>query len=221
MARDSISGQPEPAALREYNRVEREIYSVYLEHVVPLIAAIEVFDNEFPSEILNEVRSIFTHFARCRTTEDMATIEDNARKAERHLKRLRFDCYKYIASMHSQHIGALLGSYSPKALAGVDNGNFLLEVNRLTKLADDKIISAKVMEASGDEDGALEAYAESTEIYADLIAYVGNSKAGLAHAQALYGAFEDGVKRSGTVGIAVGVIGAIIGVVGIVVGIVF
>ena len=45
------------------NRISA-IYQEYREVVFPLVAFLEVVDSEFPVEILNEIRSIFTHFAR-------------------------------------------------------------------------------------------------------------------------------------------------------------
>ena len=72
------------------------IYNQYREVVFPLVAFIETIDCEFPIEIVNEIRSIFSHFSR--TYDD--SLEENEiatelSKAEGHLKRAILDCYKY------------------------------------------------------------------------------------------------------------------------------
>lgn len=43
----------------------RGIYSDYRSIVRPYIAFLELFDGEFPVEILNEIRAVFQHLARC------------------------------------------------------------------------------------------------------------------------------------------------------------
>ena len=45
---------------------EREIniYKQYQDIIAPFIAELEVRDTEYPIEIFNEVRSIFTHLSR-------------------------------------------------------------------------------------------------------------------------------------------------------------
>ena len=45
------------------------IYETYLSIISPFIIQLETLDGEFPVEILNEIRSIFTHLARCYSTE--------------------------------------------------------------------------------------------------------------------------------------------------------
>lgn len=198
MAQDNIDCNPStPNNAFVLAERERAIYLEYLEEIVPLIASIEVYDNEFPVEILNEVRSIFTHFARCKVSADEGVIESDMAKAERHLKRLRFDCCKYIAAMHSESVGDFLAHYSPKVLAGVDNGQFHIRVNRMMLKADGMVIEAKRLETGGDEDAALSMYDAAAKVYAELQEYIDQSSEALAHAQTLYGAFEERVEKNG------------------------
>lgn len=67
-------------------RIE-SIYSSYLNVISPYIIQLEILDGEFPVEILNEIRSIFTHISRCYNTSDEKVIQSNIEKAERHVKR--------------------------------------------------------------------------------------------------------------------------------------
>ena len=72
------------------------IYETYLSVISPFIIQLEALDGEFPVEILNEIRSIFTHLARCNSTEKEQIYEENIIKAERHVKRAVLDCFKYL-----------------------------------------------------------------------------------------------------------------------------
>lgn len=70
----------------------KNIYDEYKNTVFPLVAFLEANDAEFPIEILNEVRSIFSHFSR--VYDDSVTddeIDCELSKAESHLKRAILD----------------------------------------------------------------------------------------------------------------------------------
>ena len=59
---------------KDLYKLEKEIDSIYdgyLKYIAPFVAQLEVLDGEFPIEILNEVRAIFTHFARCRMSDQI------------------------------------------------------------------------------------------------------------------------------------------------------
>lgn len=43
---------------------ENEIYEQYQNLILPYIMELEVRDGEYPVEILNEIRAIFTHLSR-------------------------------------------------------------------------------------------------------------------------------------------------------------
>lgn len=152
-------------------------------------------------------------------SEDYKNAQENIEKAERHFKRLRFDCNKYIAAIHAIKLGKFLDSYSPKVISGVNNGQFLIEANQLMRLADESVISAKHLESIGNEQAALEKYTQAVNYYAELENLIKASRMDIQHAQALYGAFEERVEKSNRSGFIVGIAGAIIGVIGIVVGI--
>lgn len=71
------------------------IYDAYANVIAPFIVQLEALDGEFPVEILNEIRAIFTHISRCSLAETEVIYQDNIAKAERHVKRAILDCHKY------------------------------------------------------------------------------------------------------------------------------
>ena len=86
----------------------------------------EANDAEFPIEILNEVRSIFSHFSR--VYDDSVTddeIDCELSKAESHLKRAILDCYKYNCISLYDFYNRFRTEYNFADLSLIDNGDFL------------------------------------------------------------------------------------------------
>ena len=76
-----------------------KLISNYQDIVKPLIADIEVRskNNRIPINCLNEVRALNDHIARCfRDGMDEDSVSFELKKAEGHLKRLIFDCFKQL-----------------------------------------------------------------------------------------------------------------------------
>ena len=79
-----------------YQQKISDIYAEYKKTVSPLVAFLEANDAEYPVEILNEIRAIFTHFSRAYDeSASEEEISSEIKKAEGHLKRAILDCYKY------------------------------------------------------------------------------------------------------------------------------
>lgn len=76
----------------EPNNIEEKIYLQYQNIIAPFIAELEVRDNEYPIEIFNEIRSVFTHLSRYKLQKS----DKNLSAAESHSKRAILDCYKYL-----------------------------------------------------------------------------------------------------------------------------
>jgi hypothetical protein len=102
-----------------------EIYKQYIEVICPYVIEIELLDNEFPVEILNEIRAIFTHLSKYYLSNEIATKEINLLKAEGHIKRSRLDCYKYICVAYDDNYKEFERRYKNTNLSFVDNGDFL------------------------------------------------------------------------------------------------
>ena len=76
----------------ELNKREIEIYEKYQNIIMPYIMELEVRDVEYPIEIMNEVRAVFTHLSRYK----VQCSEKDLYSAENHIKRAILDCYKYL-----------------------------------------------------------------------------------------------------------------------------
>lgn len=122
--------------------IENEIYFEYQDKIIPLIVSLEILDNEFPVEILNEIRSIFTHISYYKLNESKADLH----LALRHLKRATLDCYKYMCVAIEEKIENFRYDYRNVNLSLADNGNFLPTLNSLHCNAINNIIEAKKFE---------------------------------------------------------------------------
>ena len=199
-----------------YNKQINEIHSQYLHTISPLIMSIEVLDGEFPIEILNEIRSIFTHLSKCNLSDDATIIERNISKANSHIKRAIIDCFKYSCLAFEDSYKGFDTNYKNVDLSEVDNGEFLPGLSVKRKLAKEKITQAKLLELStSDENTLYGAYEDAHNAYADVYNLINNS-------------FEklERIKRKAkirdikaTIGFVVGIIGTLLGLLGIIIGI--
>lgn len=119
------------------------IYKSYLVDIAGFISTLEVLDNEYPVGILNEIRAIFTHLARCYAFSDCVDVDSQIIAAERHIKRAKLDCYKYICVSHMDYIERFYQIYKNIDLTYIDNGEFVKELRNKTELAKVKIKEAK------------------------------------------------------------------------------
>lgn len=152
------------------NRIDR-IYESYVDVIAPFIIQLEVLDGEFPVEMLNEIRAIFTHIARCRLNreKDPAYSADNVTKAERHLKRAVFDGYKHLCVTYDEKYREFGNHYKNVDLSVVDNGDFLRNLSRMRALAVKKLQEAKRHEVSfGDDKEVYDLYNEAYDAYSDV-----------------------------------------------------
>lgn len=83
----SESTNSTPVFKEEYQKQIADIYKQYQQTVKPYVAQLEVMENEFPIEILNEVRAIMSHIAKCYEITNEELIQKNIGKAKSHMKR--------------------------------------------------------------------------------------------------------------------------------------
>lgn len=129
-----------------------ELFSVYVNTMNPMIFTYEILADEYPIEILNEIRSIFTHLARCtfsvdEKTVDEKTVDENLSKARSHAKRAVLDCYKYNSLVYNDKYNEFMEQYKDIDLSLIDNGNFLPDITNRHFLAESLMIQAKRSEA--------------------------------------------------------------------------
>lgn len=113
--------------MKEDDRIA-SIFDSYQNIIAPFILQLEILDGEYPIEILNEIRAIFTHLARSANSDSIQIYEDNIIKAERHIKRATLDCFKYLCVSFDDHYKEFEKKYNGVDLSFVDNGQFLPEL---------------------------------------------------------------------------------------------
>lgn len=126
----------------ETNNIEEKIYWQYQNIIAPFIAELEVRDNEYPIEIFNEIRSIFTHLSRYKLQKS----DKDILAAESHSKRAILDCYKYLCISMEEKVCGFRNEYKNIDLGLADNGKFLPELNRLELRAKNAFKLAKETE---------------------------------------------------------------------------
>lgn len=136
----------EPTKINKISSSQEErikgIYNSYIKDITPFIVSIETFDNEYPVEIINEIRAIFTHISRCYSFPDV-DIDAQIVAAGRHVKRCRLDGYKYFCVSFIDYIKRFYHDYQNVDLTCVNNGHFIKELKSKCKAAQDKIKLAK------------------------------------------------------------------------------
>lgn len=189
----------------------QEIYKQYLEIICPFIVLLEAEDNEFPIEIMNEIRAIFTHIARCEMSSDETVKENNVEKARNHLKRAILDCFKYSCLTYNNKRKQLRDDYRKADLHLIDNGTFLTELTEKEHEATEALLNAKRSEIGGDIPmdtlfGLYEiAYQKSEEAYRFLY----DAKGKLDYAQSM----TDKNKILAIAGLVVGILGILFGII--------
>lgn len=136
----------------------------------PLISAISKRhkDGKVPDNLLNEIRALNDHIARCyRDGVDDNYIDDELKKAEGHLRRLLYDCFKQLNIYISDNIKRReRWSYSNRWLYR-DGGNFWRQYIEWKQKAQDDVIEAKKKE-SIDSDAALKLFESGYRNYRNI-----------------------------------------------------
>lgn len=127
---------------------ENEIYRKYQDIVAPYVIELEVRDSEFPIEIFNEIRAIFTHLSRYK----IQNSEEDLAAAEGHLKRAVLDCYKYLCISIAISLHQFREEYKDVDLHLADNGEFLPKLDKLEREAQEAFAEAKKTEIAKEDD---------------------------------------------------------------------
>lgn len=163
-----------------------DIYGTYHTTIAPFILQLETLDGEFPIEILNEVRAIFTHISRCCVTKDIEVYEDNIEKAQRHTKRAVLDCFKYLCLSYDEHFKRFEEMHANVDLTSIDNGDFLPKLHKMRKTAVELVLEAKKADLEGKGENELyEAYEKAYNAYDDLYGLIEGSHEKLDRARKL------------------------------------
>jgi hypothetical protein len=145
------------------------IYQNYNLTIKPLIADIESRYQRFPDSLFNEIRALHDHLARCYTTghTDEQT-EGEMKKAESHVLRITFDCYKYLDVWFYDYIENFEKKYANRIdITLINNGEFAPEFRRLRSEATKGVREAKKKEGT-DKQGSFDAYQKAYNLYSEL-----------------------------------------------------
>jgi hypothetical protein len=171
------------------------LYGNYNETIKPLIADIEARYQRFPDSLLNEIRALNDHIARCYIVNvDDTKIEEELRKAEGHILRITLDCYKYLDVWFYDYIKDFDKRYTSRIdITLVNNGEFAIAYRRFQTEAIQTIRQAKGYE-SIDKQKSLDLYQKAYNIYFDLEDLIISNTSTLNWAKC-----RKRVKRTGTV----------------------
>lgn len=125
-------------------------------------------DGKVPNNLLNEIRALNDHIARCyREGVDDGYIDGELRKAEGHLRRLLYDCFKQLNIYISDNIKRKeRWTYSNRWLYR-DGGKFWRHYTEWRKNAQKDVIEAKKQE-SIDSDAALKLFESGYRNYRNI-----------------------------------------------------
>lgn len=125
----------------------KNMYVFYIENLKPLIAEIEARTEQFPVQILNEIRSYNDHLSRVFLNDDNDDlVERELKKAYSHLKRSMLDCYKILMIYLHDEFNKFDKRTKNIDLSLVNNGEFYIEYKRLRISIIDKYKTAKTKE---------------------------------------------------------------------------
>lgn len=156
------------------DNIEEKIYWQYQNIIAPFIAELEVRDNEYPIEIFNEIRSVFTHLSRYK----LQNSDKDISAAASHSKRAILDCYKYLCISMEEKVYKFRNEYKNIDLGLADNGKFLPELNRLELKAKNAYKLAKETEAKNeiDEDKRYKLFESAYNEYSEMDKFLDDSQ---------------------------------------------
>lgn len=123
------------------------LLSEYANVVNPLIVEYEVENNEFPIEILNEIRAIVGHIVRAAATKEEAEISENIKKAYSHVKRATLDGYKYLCVIYDDRYWDFFNRYDNVDWTESGLQNDVQSINEKRRIAVELLRKAKISES--------------------------------------------------------------------------
>lgn len=134
---------------------QKEILDIYVRYHTKLksmIITLETDDGEYPVEILNEIRAMMNHLAKCYIADDKRPsdhekiIDKNIRNAKGHLRRAIFDCYKYGCISVEDFYQDFHFQTRHVDLGYIDNGEFSIAISNEYSIAKKALVKARKAE---------------------------------------------------------------------------
>lgn len=162
------------------------LYDNYNHVVKPLIADIEMLEKKQPILLFNEIRAFNNHIAQCYLPEipDEEIVKD-VNKAEGHIYRLIFDCYKYLFIIYHEKYEKFLKRFENVDTRVINNGDFLIKTRKYKHDADQLLKEASLLQTKKKND-AIKKYQESIDLYRELDILLSTSSPDLWWAKAGY-----------------------------------
>lgn len=128
------------------------ILSNYRNTVKPLLADIKArrADGKLPDNFLNEIRALNDHIARC-FRSDVKDIDAELTKAEGHLRRLIYDCFKQLNIYINDILVQKESLFYSDLWLTYDNGRFWIEYSKSRRYAQRNVVDAKKAETVNPE----------------------------------------------------------------------
>lgn len=142
----------------DINGMYRDLIMSYLE-IKPILFDLYVRNgNRYIDAVLNEMRALNDHIARC-YTDGMSVegIQRELSKAEGHLKRLIYDCFKQLNILFFDYINSYESDYFGKHWLRINDGTFWYDYISLRYDVVKNVEEAKLFE-SFDADKAFGSY---------------------------------------------------------------
>jgi len=153
----------------------KNIHKNYIEVICPYIIQYELLENEFPIELLNEIRAIFTHLSKFNLSDDISIKEKNLSKAESHIKRAILDCHKYLCYIYEEKYKDFERIYKNVDLSLIDNGEFLPKLLESHKDAMALMLEARKSDLSINSDDSYEKYEKAFIKYSSVYELINSS----------------------------------------------
>ena len=146
-------------------RVSR-ILTDYRETIKPLLSDIKVRNRgSIPNNFLNEIRALNDHIARCyRPDIKQQDVDAELTKAEGHLRRLVYDCFKQLNIYICDTLVRKEKMFYSDLWLTHNDGKFWVEYSKNRKYAQINVIKAKKAE-SIDSDKAMTLYEKAFQNY--------------------------------------------------------
>lgn len=157
-----------------------DIYREYNQTIKPLIAQIEATQERLPIPVLNEIRAIHDHIARCYFDDvDEEFKERQLECARGHNMRIILDCLKILNSLYREEMSQLEKRVN---IERIDSGKFYIKYAELANEAEKLTYNAKIAEAKSKLE-AIEFFQESTAKYNEIHHLIQDNKAEIAWAR--------------------------------------
>ena len=167
---------------------QKEIFSICSQYhtiVKYMVVELESDDCEYPAEILNEIRALLNHVAKCfiineeQPDDYKVLIDAQIHDAKSHLKRAIYDCYKYSCISVEDYYLDFCHRMRHVDLDVIDNGEFSINLSKKIILARKMAIQAKKTEQdsmnSTTFDEVFGMYKNAYELYDDVRKYISES----------------------------------------------